>query len=118
MLERDWQAQVIPLLEWSGWSVYHVTNVKKRLRAATSIGFPDLVAISLAGDLIAAELKVGHNVTTDEQIGWLERFREAGAYTAVWRPTPAPPKERWPRIDVGIDAIIECLHDPMLSIHS
>ena len=105
MLERDWQAQVIPLLEWSGWYVYHVTNVKKRLRAATSVGFPDLVVISLTGDLIAAELKVGDNVTTDEQIAWLKRFLAAGAYAAVWRPTPAPPKERWLRVDVGIDAI-------------
>ena len=118
MLERDWQAQVIPLLEWSGWYVYHVTNVKNRLRAVTSIGFPDLIALSRRSDLIVAELKVGHNVTTDEQIRWLERFRAGGAYAAVWRPTPAPPKERWLRVDVGIDAIREYLHDPMLNINS
>ena len=47
---------MIELAEICGWRSYHVSNVKGRLRAKSSIGFPDLV-LTRAGRMIAAELK-------------------------------------------------------------
>ena len=41
--EAQWRQTVVEYAELRGWRVYHVTDVRKRLRSSTSVGFPDLV---------------------------------------------------------------------------
>ena len=69
----------------SHWNIYHVAKVKGKLRSKRSIGFPDLVLVR-GGRLIFAELKVGKNNPTDDQMRWLTELRRAHHYVYLWRP--------------------------------
>ena len=96
ILERDFQRTVIELAEICGWRSYHVANVKGRLRARSSIGFPDLV-LTRDGCMIAAELKRAGRDPTDAQRQWLHALGLVPGVTAVcWRPAD------WPEIEATL----------------
>ena len=98
--ESDWRTTVIEYAELRGWRVYHVTDVRKRLRSHTSIGFPDLVLarntyppgrlerLTPNGSrIVFAELKTEKGETTDEQDAWLNLLKAADVEVYVWRPS-------------------------------
>jgi len=82
--EANWQRQVIAMAELLGWAVYHVSNVRGRLRSGSSVGFPDLVLVRER--VVFAELKVGRNRLTDAQCRWRDQLQGALAEWYVWRP--------------------------------
>jgi len=94
--EAEFQQRVIDYARGRGWkvawfrpvrvqrrdgSVYHETPV-----GADGKGWPDLVLVR-AGEIIFAELKVGKNKASPEQVAWLDALRETGAAAGVWRET-------------------------------
>ena len=83
--EGDFQKTIIEVAEIHHWNIYHVAKVKGKLRSKSSIGFPDLVLVR-GGRLIFAELKVGKNNPTDDQMRWLTELRRAHHYVYLWRP--------------------------------
>ena len=90
--EGEFQASVIQLAELCGWRAYHVANVKGRLRAYTSPGFPDLV---LARDCVLfRECKDNRRGLDPEQIAWRDILIASGADWALWRPRDWPEIER------------------------
>ena len=95
---QDFQPAVIKLAKLCDWMVYH-THDSRRSEA----GFPDLVLIPIAGTgMIAAELKVGDNATTAEQLAWLEAFGKVeGCEAVVWRPDKPPGAERFWRVETS-----------------
>ena len=95
--ESAFQASIIKLAEYHGWLVQHNARSDRNLRSHTSPGFPDLLLVHPDYDAcaIAAEVKVGRNVTTDAQRRWLHALAKAGCHAVVWRPTPAPAAEWW-----------------------
>ena len=116
MTEAQFQAAVIELAELCGWRLLHVADVRGRLRSHTSVGFPDLMMVrrrprstmlpdypqAARYDMLAPELKVGRRTTTAEQLDWLHDLDGvAGCTAVVWRPDPAPPAERWWRVETA-----------------
>ena len=92
----DFQPDAIKLAKLCGWMAYHTHDSRR-----STAGFPDLILIQ-AGIMIAAELKVGANVTTPEQLYWLSAFDGvAGCVALVWRPTKAPKAEKWWRVETS-----------------
>lgn len=98
--EREFTERVIAFARQHLWRVAHFRPARVRRGgkevyetpvAADGKGFPDLVLVR-RGELIVAELKVGKNKTTPEQVQWLDDFRETGCASGVWRP------EQWPEI--------------------
>lgn len=80
MSEKAFQAEVIRLAKRNGWKFYHTHDSRKCVA-----GFPDLLL--LRGPVaIAAELKVGDNRPTADQLSWLEAFADVGARAVVWHP--------------------------------
>ena len=84
--EAQFQQTVIELAELHRWRIYHVANVKGKLRSETSKGFPDLV-LARPGRLVFAELKREGEDPTDEQEIWHALLRSAGEEMYVWRPS-------------------------------
>ena len=84
--EGDFQKTIIEVAELHHWRIYHVANVRGRLRSETSKGFPDLV-LAREGRLLFAELKLEGEDPTDEQEIWLALLRSAGLDVFVWRPS-------------------------------
>ena len=90
-LPRETEAQftrkVIELAQLYGWQVKHdlPSRTKKGWRTAYQGcgGFPDIVAVRY-GRKVAAELKVGSNKPTKEQLRWLHHWGE-DAY--LWYPS-------------------------------
>ena len=85
--EADFQRTIIELAELHQWRVYHVANVKGRLRSKTSVGFPDLVLARAGCRPVFAELKLEGEDPTDEQEIWLALLRSGGERVFVWRPS-------------------------------
>ena len=77
--------------ELLGWWVYHVNDVRGRLRSRTSVGFPDLVLVRER--VMYRELKAGRGKPSEAQEAWLARLVLAGEDAKIWRP------ENWPRIE-------------------
>ena len=91
--ERDFQRSVVQLAEFFGWKVYHVADVKGRLRARSSVGYPDLTLLR-DGTMIVAECKRDGLHPTDRQQQWLEAFALVpGVRAFCWRPAD------WPEIE-------------------
>lgn len=84
MTETEFQAQVIELAEILGWRVYHVSDVRKRLRARTSPGFPDLVLVRERA--LYRECKDDRRQLEKEQKAWRDVLLAAGQDWALWRP--------------------------------
>ena len=101
MLESELQASILDYARLLGWSAYHVSDVRGKLRGGPSaVGFPDLVLVHddwpASNRMIAAELKVGKRLTTPTQREWLRLFDRVDGCTAVlWRDKPAPLNEPW-----------------------
>ena len=95
--EAQFQASIIKLAELHGWLIQHNARSDRNLRSHTSPGWPDLFLVHPDYDAcaIAAEVKVGRNVTTNAQRRWLYALAGAGCHAVVWRPTPAPAAEKW-----------------------
>ena len=86
MKENELQRAIIELAELLKWRVYHVSNVKGRLRSGTGVGFPDLVMVR-PPRLIFAELKSAKGVLTTEQQQWMNAiWGTLGVEGHVWRP--------------------------------
>ncbi len=89
--ERALKDACIDLAKACGWLVYHaLPAVNSRGRWATHFqgdaGFPDLVLVHKAGDLVVAELKSDIGRVTPGQQRFLDAFKAAGVETYVWRP--------------------------------
>lgn len=81
--EKDWQAQVVELLQYRGYVVYHTFDSRR-----SQPGFPDLLALNpKTGDALVAELKSERGITTPRQLEWLTFFELCGTTGYVWRPS-------------------------------
>jgi hypothetical protein len=94
--EARFQRCVIERAQELGWKVAHFRKARTKNGWTTPVqadgkGFPDLF-LCKPGQCFYAELKVGNNVTTDDQCRWLEDLGAAGCETHVWHP------EDWPAI--------------------
>ena len=86
VLEAEFQESVIQLAELCGWMVYHVSNVRGKLRSKTGKGFPDLV-MAKPGKLIFAELKSEAGKLTVSQKVWIGVLSTIPVVSVrVWRP--------------------------------
>ena len=83
--ESQFQSAIIELAEIHHWKIYHVSNVRRRLRSHSSEGFPDLVLVK--NRVIYAELKKETETPSEEQESWLEALVRANQIAYVWRPS-------------------------------
>ena len=80
--EREFQAQLIKVVEMLGGLVYHTYDSRRSAR-----GYPDLTIVLKNGParrVIWAELKAGKKQPTDSQWIWLRGLPDHQAY--LWRP--------------------------------
>lgn len=89
--ERALKDAVVELAKCQGWFVYHaLPAINSRGRWATHFqghaGFPDLVLVHPAGDMVVVELKSEIGKQTAAQRRWLMAFAAAGVEIDVWRP--------------------------------
>lgn len=85
--EKAFQAAVVKLAKRHGWRTFHVYDMRK-----SQAGWPDLF-LCRGPVAIAAELKVGDNKLTADQLNWLEALAATGIKTFVWTP------ESWAEIE-------------------
>ena len=82
--EAEFTSAVVALFQLYGWRVCHIRPAKtaKGWRTAYEghAGLPDIIA-ARGGVIIMAELKVGRNKPTADQVQWLE-----ASGSPVWRP--------------------------------
>lgn len=86
LTEKAFQAQVIELAQLAGWLVMHTRSVQQfDGRWLTPLqgdpGYPDLT-LAKGGRVVFAELKVGRNKLTADQVLWLDALPGS----VVWRP--------------------------------
>src|SRR5678816_95122 len=86
-LEKDWQRDIIELARTLGWRVAHFRPAQTKHGWRTAVGgdgagFPDLVLVR--DRVVFAELKVGRNKLSTEQIEWARYLEGAGAEHRVW----------------------------------
>lgn len=81
--EKEWQGEVVALLQWHGWSVYHAWS-----SLHSEAGFPDLFCIhKRTGDRFGAELKREGGVLSEHQLRWMALFDLARIDWYCWRPS-------------------------------
>lgn len=81
--EKEWHAEVVALLQWHGYSVYHAWSSQH-----SEAGFPDLFAIhKRTGDRFAAELKTQTGRLSEHQLRWMALFDLARIDWYCWRPS-------------------------------
>jgi hypothetical protein len=89
--EAAFTTTVIEMAQSLGWMCVHFRPARTNAGWRTAgqgdvIGFPDVVMVR--GDRIEAwELKSEHGRPTAEQLRWLHAWDEAGAATAIYRPS-------------------------------
>ena len=87
--ERQFQQQIIQLAKYLGWLVYHTYDSRR-----SEAGFPDLVLVHRKKKkTLFAELKVGDNQPTKDQVLWLLTLDQAGQWSELWHP------DQWHRIE-------------------
>lgn len=95
--EAEFQKEVVNLAHLFGWRVGHFRKVRvqrgKRTYwetpvAADGAGFPDLELVR--DRLVKAELKVGKNKRSAEQLAWAAAYQRAGVEYYVWYPRDWP----------------------------
>ena len=77
--EREFQAQLIKVVEMLGGLVYHTYDSRRSAK-----GYPDLTILTLDRRVIFAELKNDRGRLTEDQRVWLEALPDHQAY--LWRP--------------------------------
>lgn len=82
--------QVLELAGILGWTTAHFRPAMTTHGWRTPVqgdgkGFPDLI-LCRRDRLVVAELKVGRNKVTADQLHWLDSFKAAGAEVFVWTP--------------------------------
>lgn len=88
--EKEFQAQVVELATWLGWSVYHTFDSRR-----SAAGFPDLTLVR-DGEMIMAEVKSQTGRVRSSQLDWYARLllvQDAApdAFAVrVWRPSDMP----------------------------
>lgn len=90
LTEEGFQTKLIHWARKHGWLVHHTRHAKIREgRYITPIqgdvGFPDLVLVK-DGRVVFAELKVGRNRPSSDQIRWGEALKQTPAEYYLWRP--------------------------------
>lgn len=88
--EAAFTDQLIELAHIFGWRVSHFRPAMTAHGWRTAVsgdgkGWPDLLAVR-GNRMIAAELKVGRNKATPEQLAWLAALKAAGAECFIWTP--------------------------------
>jgi hypothetical protein len=89
--ESAFIAMILKLARLRGWRTAHFRpGMNRRGKWQTAVqgdgaGFPDLLLLRGA-QIIVAELKVGKNKTTPEQVAWLMAFGSAGVPAFTWTP--------------------------------
>ena len=82
--EAEFTSQVVRLFSLYGWKVCHIRPAKTARGWRTAYeghaGLPDIIA-ARGGVIIMAELKVGKNKPTADQVQWLK-----ASGSPVWRP--------------------------------
>ena len=85
--EGEFTTQVIELAQAYGWQVCHFRPARTARGWRTAMqghaGFPDIVAVRY-GRKVGAELKVGSNKPTEQQLLWLHHW---GADGYLWYPS-------------------------------
>lgn len=89
--EAIFTTQVIELAQILGYRTAHFRPAMTAHGWRTAVsgdgkGWPDLVLLK-GNRMIVAELKVGRNKATVEQLAWLDAFKAAGVDAFVWTPT-------------------------------
>jgi hypothetical protein len=99
MTEAEFLRMVLQLAKVHGWRSFHARPARTAKGWRTAVqgdgkGFPDVLLLR-GNALIAAELKVGRNKATPEQMEWLLAFRRVYGQVRdyIWRPTD------WPEIE-------------------
>jgi len=90
LTEKAFMGQVIQLAKLMGWMVYHTHDSRRSVA-----GFPDLLLLR-GEQQIVAELKVGKNQPSTEQLRWLGAFHRAGVEAVLWTP------ENWDLIEAAL----------------
>jgi hypothetical protein len=100
--EAEFTAQVLALAALRGWRCFHARPARTAVGWRTAVqgngagGFPDLILIR--GDsMLVVELKVKRGKATPDQLAWLDAFRAAGIFAAIWRPSD------WPLIEMILE---------------
>ena len=78
MTEKDFQGQLIALVDMLGGLAYHTYDSRR-----SAAGFPDLTIVTRDRRVIFAELKAGKRQPTDDQWAWLRALPDHSAY--LWR---------------------------------
>ena len=79
MTEKDFQAQLVALVDMLGGLAYHPYDSRRSVA-----GYPDLTIVTRDRRVIFAELKVGKRKPTEDQWAWLRALPAHLAY--LWRP--------------------------------
>jgi hypothetical protein len=94
--EKEFTKQVLNLAKLCGWRSAHFRAAWTRSgKMVTPVqgdakGFPDLVLVK-GERMIVAELKVGRNKPSPEQIDWLAAFEKLpGVAVRTWKPKDWP----------------------------
>ena len=92
--EERFQQAVVELAELLGWHVWH-DHDSRRNRP----GLPDLILFR-PPRLIFAEIKVGTNRCTAEQLDWLGNVEACGVEAVEWRPD-RPGRGKWSTVETA-----------------
>ena len=88
--ESDFLDQVLQLAKIHGWRTAHFRPAKTVDGWRTAVsgdgkGFPDILLVR-GKQIIVAELKVGRNQLTGDQVLWLQAFEMAAVPAYKWTP--------------------------------
>ena len=92
--EKDFQAQLMQLVEMLGGLAYHAHDSRREVKRngerilvgdVDAKGYPDLTIVTLDRRVIFAELKIGKKQPTDSQWIWLRGLPDHQAY--LWHGT-------------------------------
>ena len=90
MSEQEFLKDVITIAKLRGWLVFHALPSTKNGRWGTHFmgdaGFPDLCLVHPTGGTVFAELKVGKNPLTADQLRWGRWLNENGSEWYCWKP--------------------------------
>lgn len=89
--EAEFTRQVLEYAKLKGWRTAHFRPARTAKGWCTAVqgdgvGFPDIIFIRRT-DMLVAELKVGRNNVSTEQMEWLASFQWAGHDSYVWKPS-------------------------------